>query len=66
MFALLLGFVPPDQYKTLSAGAYGGILLAGLVLFAIPPFIFYANRNSSWQVISTAEADKNSAPLQDL
>jgi amino acid transporter len=64
--ALLLGFVPPSQYSSLSPVVYVGILLAGLIVFAIPPFIFYANRKPEWQVVPTAEADKNSAPLQDL
>lgn len=65
-FALLLGFVPPTQYSTISPVVYVGILLAGLILFAIPPFLIYANRKPGWQVVSAAEAEKNTAPLQDL
>jgi hypothetical protein len=61
-----LGFVPPTQYSALSPILYVGILLGGLILFAIPPFIFYANRKHEWQVVPTAEAEKNTAPLQDL
>lgn len=66
ILALLLGFVPPTQYSALSPILYVGILLGGLILFAIPPFIFYANRKHEWQVVPTAEAEKNTAPLQDL
>jgi glutamate:GABA antiporter len=65
-FALLLGFVPPTQFSALSPVLYVSILLIGLVLFAVPPFLFYAKRQPGWQMISQAEADKNSAPLQDL
>ncbi|MFM7448702.1 MAG: amino acid permease [Leptolyngbyaceae cyanobacterium] len=64
--ALLLGFVPPDQFKTLSPALYVAILVIGLIVFAIPPFLFYANRKNSWQMIPAAEAEKNTAPLQDL
>lgn len=66
VFAFFLGFVPPDQYKTLSPLSYVSILLIGLVVFAIPPFVFYAKRQHSWQVIPTSEAEKNTAALQDL
>ena len=65
-FAFLLGFVPPDQYKTLSPISYVSVLVIGLIVFAIPPFIFYAKRQHSWQVIPSSEADKNTAALQDL
>ncbi|WP_088888888.1 APC family permease [Leptolyngbya ohadii] len=64
--ALLLGFVPPTQYSSMSPVLYVGIMLAGLILFAIPPFLFYANRKREWQVIPPEEAAKNTAPLQDL
>lgn len=66
VFAFFLGFVPPDQYKSLSPVSYVSILLIGLVVFAIPPFVFYAKRKRSWQVVPTAEADRNTAPLQDI
>ena len=45
---------------------YVGILLAGLILFAIPPFIFYANRKPDWQQISSEEIEKTTAPLKFL
>jgi glutamate:GABA antiporter len=66
LFALILGFMPPSQYKTMSPVIYVGILVGGLVLFGLPPFIFYAFRKPDWQVVSKAEADKFSAALQDL
>ncbi|HEY9598990.1 MAG TPA: amino acid permease [Cyanophyceae cyanobacterium] len=66
VLALLLGFVPPSQYSALPPVLYVGILLSGLILFAIPPFVFYANRKRDWQVIPPEEAAKNTAPLQEL
>jgi glutamate:GABA antiporter len=65
-FALLLGFVPPSQFKMLAPVPYVLTLLGGLVLLGIPPFIFYARRKPDWQVISQAEANRYSAALQDL
>lgn len=65
-FAFFLGFVPPTQFSALSPVLYVSILLAGLILFAVPPFLFYANRKREWQVVSPEEAAKNTAPLQDL
>ncbi len=64
--ALIIGFVPPTQYKTMSPVLYVGMLVAGLLVFGLPPFLFYAMRKPDWQVISQAEADKFSAALQDL
>jgi amino acid transporter len=66
VLAFLLGFVPPSQFSAMSPVLYVGILLGGLVLFAIPPFIFYANRKSEWQVLSSAEIEKSTAPLKFL
>jgi amino acid transporter len=64
--ALSLGFVPPSQFATLSPVAYVAMLLIGLFVFAVPPFIFYALRKPDWQVVTKAEADSYSAALQDL
>lgn len=64
--ALLLGFVPPSQFSAMSPVLYVGILLGGLILFAIPPFIFYANRKPDWQQISSEEIERNTAPLKFL
>ncbi|GAA5524970.1 glutamate/gamma-aminobutyrate antiporter [Microbulbifer aestuariivivens] len=66
LFAMLLGFVPPAQYSHMSPITYILILLTGLILFAIPPFIFHARKKPGWQVMSADEVKKNTAPLQDL
>ncbi|MGL5111623.1 MAG: APC family permease [Flavobacterium sp.] len=66
LFTFFLGFVPPNQYKTMSPVVYVAILIGGLLLFGLPPFIFYAYRKPEWQVISKGEADKYSAALQDM
>lgn len=66
VLALLLGFVPPNQFKAMSPMLYEGILFGGLILFGIPPFIFYANRKRDWQMISSDEIEKSTAPLKYL
>lgn len=66
VLAMLLGFIPPSQFKMLAPMTYVITLIAGLILFGLPAFLFYARRKPQWQVVSQAEADKFSAPLHDL
>ena len=64
--ALIFGFIPPAQFSTMPFVEYAGILLLGLIVTGVPPFIFYALRKPSWQMVSKEEADQYSAALQDL
>jgi glutamate:GABA antiporter len=43
-FAFILGFVPPSQITTISAGAYPIVMAAGTVLLIAPVFFFYHRR----------------------
>jgi len=64
--ALLLGFLPPSQFKMLPPAIYVGTLVLGLVVTAAPAFLFYAFRKPGWQMVPKAESDRYSAALQDL
>jgi glutamate:GABA antiporter len=62
--AILIGFVPPSQFESGSALAYGALILAGTVLLGlVPPWLFLKLRKPSWK---TAEGegtvDSQSAP----
>lgn len=39
--AFLLGFIPPEEYKFTDGARYALSLLAGIVLFSAPPFIWH-------------------------
>jgi len=64
--ALIFGFIPPNNFSSMPFFEYAGILLLGLVVAGTPPFIFYALRKPSWQMVPKAESDQYSAALQDL
>ena len=64
--ALIFGFIPPNNFSSMPFFEYAGILLLGLVVAGVPPFIFYAVRKPSWQMVPKAESDQYSAALQDL
>ena len=64
--ALIFGFIPPNSFSSMPFFEYAGILLLGLIVAGVPPFIFYALRKPSWQMVPKAEADQYSAALQDL
>mgnify|MGYP000473378886 CR=1 FL=1 len=60
----VVGFVPPRaESMPLSGLAYFGLLAGGLVLAALPPFLFYRWRRPEWEEITPAEAEAYSAPL---
>ena len=64
--ALIFGFIPPNNFSSMPFFEYAGVLLLGLVVAGAPPFIFYALRKPSWQMVPKAQADQYSAALQDL
>ena len=66
VLALLLGFLPPSQFKMLPPAIYVGMLVAGLVVTAAPAFLFFHFRKPSWQIVPKQESDRYSAALQDL
>jgi amino acid transporter len=48
--AILIGFVPPSQFESGSAVAYGALILAGTVLLGLlPPWLFLKFRKPSWK-----------------
>ena len=53
--AIVIGFVPPSQFESGSALAYGALILAGTVLLGlVPPWLFLKLRKPSWK---TAEGE---------
>tara|TARA_R110002110_G_scaffold12493_1_gene59201 strand:- start:559 stop:1956 length:1398 start_codon:yes stop_codon:yes gene_type:complete len=40
IFAFLVGFIPPEEYQIGSQLQYSGILIAGIILFSMPPFVW--------------------------
>ena len=56
--AIVIGFVPPSQFESGNAVAYGGLILAGTVLIGLlPPWLFLRFRKPSWK---SAEAEATS------
>ncbi len=45
--AFLLGFIPPDEYKFIDGVTYFIILLSGIVIFSIPPFIWHSKKKKA-------------------
>ena len=41
VLAFLLGFIPPEEYKFIDGSTYAFTLLAGIILFSTPPFIWH-------------------------
>lgn len=48
LFALFIGFVPPDQVKTGNIFFYEAFLILGIVVLSAPPFLFYKFKKPSW------------------
>lgn len=63
--AFLLGFVPPERYHTLSHTAYVAVLVTGLLVFALPPFLFYSHRQRRWQALPDSEVKLATAAYLD-
>jgi amino acid transporter len=38
--AFLFGFIPPEEYQIGSQLQYSGMLLAGIIVFSLPPFVW--------------------------
>lgn len=66
IIAIIFGFIPPSQFSDMPIMEYIGILVAGLIVTGVPPFIFYAVRKPSWAMTPKSEYEQYSAPLQDL
>jgi len=41
IFAFLVGFVPPQEYKFIDEKTYAITLLSGILIFCLPPFLWY-------------------------
>ncbi len=60
--AIVIGFVPPSQFESGSALAYGALILAGTVLLGLlPPWLFLKLRKPGWKT-AEAEGTVESAP----
>lgn len=50
--AFLVGFVPPQEYQFMDPLLYSGILVGGIVLFSLPPFVWHAyQKRSNYPII---------------
>ncbi len=59
--AILIGFVPPSQFESGNAVAYGALILAGTFLIGLlPPWLFLRFQKPSWK---TARLKSLLAPL---
>lgn len=47
--AMAFSFIPPKQIATGSPMIYVGILIAGCIVFAVIPFLFFAFHKPSWK-----------------
>jgi len=47
--AIALGFFPPSQIKSGSLVNYETILIAGIILFSLPPLVIYKFRKPEWK-----------------
>ena len=48
--AIVIGFVPPSQFESGSALAYGALIMAGTVLLGLlPPWLFLKLRKPGWK-----------------
>jgi hypothetical protein len=60
--ALLVGFIPPSQFKSGSGGVYFLIVAGGaLGLGLLVPFLFYRLRKPSWKQPETTDQPEASA-----
>jgi hypothetical protein len=46
---ITLGLMPPAQFKEGAPGVYTLLLLAGVVLLALPPQFIYQFRRATWR-----------------
>lgn len=50
LFALFIGFVPPEQLEVGSKVFYESFLIIGLIVLSAPPFLFVKFRKPSWNL----------------
>jgi amino acid transporter len=48
--AIILGFIPPAQIMVGSLLRYEGILIGGIALLCLPPFIIYRYKKPEWKL----------------
>jgi putative glutamate/gamma-aminobutyrate antiporter len=61
--AIVIGFVPPSQFESGSAVAYGALILAGTVLLGLlPPWLFLKLRKPSWKMPEAERTVESAAP----
>jgi len=49
LFALFMGFIPPDQVEITNIFAYEGFLIGGIVIFCVNPLIINHFKKPSWK-----------------
>jgi glutamate:GABA antiporter len=59
--AIALGMTPPSQLGNFSTPAFVGIVLAGVLVLAVPPQFIYRWRRSSWAEVTPGVADSELA-----
>ena len=47
--AILLGFVPPAQISVGNILRYETILIGGIILLCLPPFLIYSYKKPEWK-----------------
>lgn len=48
VITMLLGLIPPQQFDIGNVWLYESLLIFGVLLLALPPFIIYACRHEKW------------------
>lgn len=54
---IFLGFVPPAQLPVGNIFKYEAILIAGMIVFCLPPFILFLLRKPHWGVVQRQEVE---------
>ncbi|MGD9593100.1 MAG: APC family permease [Candidatus Berkiella sp.] len=45
--AFCLGFIPPEEYKFIDSRTYFIVLLSGIIIFSVPPFIWRSKKKAT-------------------
>lgn len=52
ILAFLVGFMPPEEYQFTNGSQYTGILITGILIFSLPPFIWQIGRKKRLQALA--------------
>ncbi len=62
VFAFILGFIPPSQITTISAGSYPIVMILGTVILIAPVFFFYHQRRRATPIPASPPSAGGAAP----